>query len=301
MADMYLWLSASDYDSGNSATDLQNCIDCCDAVINSGRVGLIDGSLWFTNFFPGNSNESIFELQFSNPLAQTNSFMSWFGGTDAALTASSGQYYYVSTVSLFRFASWLTPGDVRGDGASYASITSTVPQSTVWKYYGSDTQNTARNDTENDQNWIIYRLAEVYLMKAEALAMQGDLDGALAALNEVRERGGSEALERTQYGSKYAVVEAILNERSIEFLGEAKNWYDLLRTGLRYQDPEFGTLYQQLFFEETVEGLPSNSAALVRSKMRRNIPYSWYLPIHTDELAANTSLVQNPAYANLGE
>ena len=301
MADMYLWLSASDYDSGNSATDLQNCIDCCDAVINSGRVGLIDGSLWFTNFFPGNSNESIFELQFSNPLAQTNSFMSWFGGTDAALTASSGQYYYVSTVSLFRFASWLTPGDVRGDGASYASITSTVPQSTVWKYYGSDTQNTARNDTENDQNWIIYRLAEVYLMKAEALAMQGDLDGALAALNEVRERGGSEALERTQYGSKYAVVEAIPNERSIEFLGEAKNWYDLLRTGLRYQDPEFGTLYQQLFFDETVEGLPSVSAALVRSKMRRNIPYSWYLPIHTDELAANTSLVQNPAYANLGE
>ena len=75
MADMYLWLSASDYDSGNSATDLQNCIDCCDAVINSGRVGLIDGSLWFTNFFPGNSNESIFELQYSNPLAQTNSLM----------------------------------------------------------------------------------------------------------------------------------------------------------------------------------------------------------------------------------
>lgn len=138
-------------------------------------------------------------------------------------------------------------------------------------------------------------------MKAEALALQGDLDGALAALNEVRERGGSEALERAQYGSKYAVIQAIINERSIEFLGEAKNWYDLLRTGLRYQDPEFGTLYQQLFFDETVNGLPSVSAALVRSKLRRNIPYSWYLPIHTDELAANPSLVQNPAYANLGD
>lgn len=301
MADMYLWLSASDYESGNSAADLQKCIECCDAVITSGRVGLIDGSLWFTNFYPGNSNESIFELQYSNELSQTNSFMSWFGGTDAVLSTSSGRYFYTSNTSLMRFATWLDGTDVRGEGASYPSSSSTLASTVVWKYYGSDTQSTVRGDLDNDQNWIIYRLAEVYLMKAEALAFSGDLGGALDALNEVHERGGSNPLPETTYGNEFSIVQAILYERSLEFLGEAKNWYDILRVGLRYNRPDNGARYQELMMSECTDGLTSISAALVRSKMKRNIPDSWYLPIHTDELAANPNLVQNPAYANLGE
>ena len=38
----------------------------------------------------------------------------------------------------------------------------------IWKYLGVDNA-TARVASENDQNYLIYRLADVYLMKAEAL------------------------------------------------------------------------------------------------------------------------------------
>ena len=134
-------------------------------------------------------------------------------------------------------------------------------------------------------------------MKAEAVALQGDYGTAIDILNDVRTRGGSEGLQKTLYGNEYDVIKAILDERAIEFFAEGKNWYDLLRTGLRY---ERNPNYQDLLLDECTNGLTSISAALVRSKMKRNIPYSWYLPISTSELEANPNLVQNPAYANLG-
>lgn len=294
LADMNLWLSASD--ASNAQTYLQNCVNACDAVINSGRVGLIAGSEWFTNFYPGNSNESIFELQFSNALSQTNSFMNWFGGTQDVISTANGRYFYTSAISYMRLAS-LAPTDVRGAGGSYPATTTTYDYTTVWKYYGTDTQGTVRGDLDNDQNWIIYRLAEVYLMKAEALALQGDFPGAIDILNDVRTRAGSDELRETLYGNEYDVITAILDERAVELFAEGKNWYDLLRTGLRY---EHNPNYQDLLLDECTNGLTSISAALVRSKMKRNIPYSWYLPISTSELEANPNLVQNPAYANLG-
>ena len=56
-ADVYLWNEKYD-----------KCIEACDKVINSGRYGLMDGSVqsqWFNNvFYMGNSAESIFEFQF---------------------------------------------------------------------------------------------------------------------------------------------------------------------------------------------------------------------------------------------
>ena len=61
LADVYLYFEK-----------YQACIDACNEIIGSGLYGLIDGEDWFMNFFPGNSNESIFEIQFDKDLNQTN-------------------------------------------------------------------------------------------------------------------------------------------------------------------------------------------------------------------------------------
>ncbi len=286
IADMNLWIG-----------DYEACVTACNNVIESNRVGLISGGSWFTNFYPGNSNESIFEIQYSNALSQTNSFKSWFGASQSGAAITFSRYATNFNVPFRIFTSWIDDADVRGEGASYGSSATKVSNYTVWKYYGMDCQNTERGDLDNDQNWIIYRLAEIYLMKADALAMQGDYAGAIDALNMVRTRGGSTALDALQYTDEYNTVMAVYNESCVELFAEGKQWFNMLRIGLRY---EKDTRYKDFLINEATTQLSAISAALVRSKMNRYIPYSWYLPIYNAELEANTKLVQNPAYANFG-
>lgn len=73
------------------------------------------------------------------------------------------------------------------------------------------------------------RLAEIYLIRAEARAQQGNIDGALADLNAVRNRAG---LANSTASSQQEVLEAIYQERKFELFSEgASRWLDLVRTG----------------------------------------------------------------------
>jgi len=72
-----------------------------------------------------------------------------------------------------------------------------------------------------DQNTYIIRLADTYLMEAEALGGSGAR--AQALLDEVRERVG--------LGSIPVSMEAIMLERRLELAGEGHRWFDLVRTG----------------------------------------------------------------------
>lgn len=73
----------------------------------------------------------------------------------------------------------------------------------------------------------IIRIAELYLIYAEALAQQGKTVEALAPLNAVRNRAG---LTDFTSAVKTDVLLAIENERRIEFAFEPHRWFDLVRT-----------------------------------------------------------------------
>jgi tetratricopeptide (TPR) repeat protein len=77
----------------------------------------------------------------------------------------------------------------------------------------------------------IIRIAELYLVRAEARAQQDNLNaatGALADLNIVRDRAG---LAGSAAVTKDDILLAIENERRIEFALEPHRWFDLVRTG----------------------------------------------------------------------
>jgi hypothetical protein len=76
---------------------------------------------------------------------------------------------------------------------------------------------------------IVFRLAEQYLIRAEARAKQGDLIGAKEDLNKIRHTAG---LGDTPAVTDNEIVTAVLHERRLEFFTEyGQRFFDLKRTG----------------------------------------------------------------------
>lgn len=84
---------------------------------------------------------------------------------------------------------------------------------------------------EGSRDFLAFRLAETYLIRAEALMYLGRNDEAAAMLNKVRERAalpGKEA--EMQITAADVNLNFILDERARELLGEQFRWFDLVRT-----------------------------------------------------------------------
>ncbi len=78
--------------------------------------------------------------------------------------------------------------------------------------------------------YMVMRLAEQYLIRAEARAKQGDLRGSVSDLNAVRVRSSLPALNESGM-SKDDVLNAIYQERRVELFAEwGHRWFDLIRT-----------------------------------------------------------------------
>lgn len=80
----------------------------------------------------------------------------------------------------------------------------------------------------SDNNYIFYRLADVMLLKAEALNELGDVAGAAALVNQIRTRV---QLPATTASTQADMRLAIEKERRLELAFEAHRWFDLKRTG----------------------------------------------------------------------
>jgi hypothetical protein len=78
--------------------------------------------------------------------------------------------------------------------------------------------------------YMVFRLAELYLIRAEARAQQNNTSGAQDDLNKIRSRAG---LQNTTADTQQLLLTAIIHERRIEFMAEwGHRWFDLKRTGM---------------------------------------------------------------------
>jgi hypothetical protein len=150
---------------------------------------------------------------------------------------------------------YYTSSDLGGDGSVGPSqrlidLFDPADLRGIWSISG-DTEGEASGlkfpTTIGAEDFHVIRLAEVLLIKAEALARQNDLVGAVDAYNPLRERAG---LPTHTLGvdvtTQDDVLAAIDLERQFELAFEGDRWPDLVRTGRAVEVlgiPEFQTLY----------------------------------------------------------
>jgi starch-binding outer membrane protein, SusD/RagB family len=137
------------------------------------------------------------------------------------------------------------------------------------KYYKINKFKYTSSTASVSQYNLLLRLAEVYLIRAEARAQLGiDLAGAQSDLNQVRNRAG---LSNTSATTQSALLTAIAQERKVELFGEGHRWLDLKRTNKA--DALIGELKPTTW----------KSTAIL-----------W--PIPTSQIDLNSNLTQNPGY-----
>jgi len=124
--------------------------------------------------------------------------------------------------------------------------------------------------------YVVMRLAELYLIRAEAIAIgdPGNKDNAIDDLNELRRRADVDELPKTLTAEQ--VAEAVAKERQLELFAEwGHRWFDLKRTG---------------------------KASQVLSQIAAKQPwvgdYQLLYPIPAQDITFNSFLLQNPEYNN---
>ena len=247
------------------------CIQYVDEIEKDGYV-LIPGSKWYEIFNPGNSTESIFEFQFDQSLDQSNSiydltyFYNYFPTSETAIQL-------------------LEPILIRGNGSIQ------FHNKRIWKYAGiyADGLSSRSGSDNKSANWIVYRMADVKLMKAEALSQLERYPEALDVLNNFKINRLQSPLENPTFSAE-VFEDIIMKERAIELAFEGKRWFDLMRMGRRNNFQR-----KQKLIEILVQNVPASQKLILSAKLTN--PMGWYLPVQADELNRNSNLIQNPYYA----
>ena len=166
---------------------------------------------------------------------------------------------------------------------------------------------------QNGANWIIYRLPDIMLMKAEALTQQMQegsdnevvaynkplLDEAFTLVNAINKRSICEPLNslkdtlvRSDYTSKELMETLVSRERQRELMFEGKRWFDLVRLSMRVGNTE--ALRSAVGRATSSKGVAASD--LVTSKLAKMDAIYW--PYNYEEVKVNKNLVQNPAFGS---
>ena len=152
-----------------------------------------------------------------------------------------------------------------------------------------------------DANWIVYRLSDVMLMKAEAISQLYDdeehLTEAFNLCRSIYKRSNpgayqpsskGDSLDITVFMSKEGIESLVMAERQREFVAEGKRWFDLVR----YAQRRGGT--QEMLALLTRKFASENKKAI---EAKLSTIQSLFSPISKNEIRNNGLLHQNEVWA----
>lgn len=276
----------------------------------------------------GNSDESIFELQvegtdYTNTMVADlfialNGNTGQFVGVDAAFAGADESPNTTTPTAVFTrtdYRRWETilfsePTQNTFPIGKFilSDVSQTNPESRLYLTDNTKDNLTTLNIASTrrsilNTNWIIYRLSEVYLMKAEAMSQlyedEENLSKAFQYVRAVYKRSNPYAYQasngnakidslnfKNNFNTSASMESLVLAERRREFVGEGKRWFDLVRYALRR-----GNTKDML---EILSKKYTNSKA-IQAKLADM--QSLFSPVYNNEIKNNTWLYQNGVWA----
>ena len=334
LAEMYLW--KKDYANSVKYADMvidaktqrfQNEIDNAGGnsssykmfegyplIYDSYTTGNIYGNAYGTIFGSGASRESILELIFADDnTLLANHGLSFLYGNQKTMPGIVKPVDFITTdVSDASYKVFCDKYDTRNYenlykmSASQYGVAKYVCKSGMVSISSTEITSSASPSYPEEYchaNWILYRLTDVMLLKAEALVQMVDGDAKTEAndsllraaydiVSVINKRSNCATtympITYANYSTKSQMENLVFEERARELMFEGKRWYDLVRRSLR--DGNTSYLVQQV----TRKG--SDNASVVQAKLAKMDAIFW--PYNLDELKVNPYLVQNPAFGS---
>ncbi|MCX6285040.1 MAG: RagB/SusD family nutrient uptake outer membrane protein [Bacteroidetes bacterium] len=239
----------------------------CDAVISGGYSLMPNyNDLWDNQH--RNCAESIFEINYSGGSSDGNWGVTIFRGMDWKkfdLPANDLVFAFDAEGDTLRKNASMIFLDVTGKWSDPNYPQNHYPFINKWRNFS----------VGSNQNYIFYRLADVLLLKAEALNELGDVAGAATLVNKIRHRA---KLANTTASTQDVMRTALAKERRLELAYEAHRWFDLKRTG-------------------TAIDVMNNAVGPTGQKIGYNLTQNRLVwPVPQSEMDKNSKLVQNPGY-----
>ncbi len=265
----------------------------------------------------GNSDESIFELQFNTGEAENKFVHSFWGHTDATHFSSSEAAMKEacnSDANIFDkdLRMWYSCMKKTFDSGN-----EDLREGYVLKYgdcgFGYSSGKFQATFTSGDvhKNWIFYRMTDVMLMMAEAEAVRGNFAECRNIVNAIHKRSSRDqttTLASNSDNTKKKCIDIVMKERLLEFVGEGKRWFDLVRYAERIGGGHNADPFEPTIMDgadgvaEMIDNFLSKGAyskdpgkAVLKSRIKNR--YGLYSPIYYMELRANKYLFpQNPVW-----
>lgn len=351
MADIYLWRGSMTHDNADYQKVVElvdRVVEAKDAYYKKYNTELVgtgkedpyhlydgeDAQLMLFHFNNGNSRESILEWQY-NGINNSNSELERdyyktdrnaqhgrlmaskiFNSIEATANKEQAQKIFFST-SDYRF--WNTVYDANNAEAEQVPIRKMVyaesSQSTVSTKSAVGLSKKSSRDFDNfRQNWIVYRITDLMLMKAEALVAmssdddKGNLNEAFNLVQTVNlrsmEKTAKDTLKINNFTTKDAMELLVLTERERELCFEGKRWWDLMRYS--YRGMEGVDISRTMNDQAEAPKLRRQMANFVTRKYKAGegdvVAYKMdtepylYWPVSENEIKVNNLLKQNPVW-----
>ena len=353
LADMYRMKGAYSTDQTAQTAAYKNCVTLCNSIIESGQFALVpvdktvvaetsgyseiladaqthaDSCFYILSqssindcfnelYVKGNSSESIFELQADSYEAVSALWNRFVNGGKPYMTVNTSNLtdgWFPSSQN--NISSYIWYHDVR------RTFSYLMNSPVCWKIGGTTTLSSDYIPTVSEyvKNVLVYRLADIYLMKAEALNQLAWLNGqdltmlseAYMSVFKVRDRAC--ATDATDLGTVTidywdqlnagetpaftandldcsSMEQFILQEEARESVWEGKRWFDLLRHAERQNANAASNINYLL--NQAIYSAAEGKYIVVRTNWLN--AEKRYLPYPHQDVQLNELLDQKPAY-----